>query len=101
MNDPSGNLRGQSARPRTCSGGRLGTVCRLKVSDFHQDSDEATIRLHEKGDKRRTIGLHPNATQAIDEYIEKAELQSGPRFRPRLNPRSKKLASRSMDPASL
>ena len=40
------------------SGIRLGTACRLKVSDFHQDGDEATIRLHEKGDKRRTIGLH-------------------------------------------
>jgi hypothetical protein len=34
----------------------LSTGCRLKVSDFHQDGEEATIRLHEKGDKRRTIG---------------------------------------------
>jgi site-specific recombinase XerD len=40
------------------SGARLSTACRLKVSDFHQEGDEATIRLHEKGDKRRTIGLH-------------------------------------------
>jgi site-specific recombinase XerD len=40
------------------SGVRLSTGCRLKISDFHQDGDEATIRLHEKGDKRRTIGLH-------------------------------------------
>jgi site-specific recombinase XerD len=83
------------------SGARLGTACRLKVSDFHQDSDGATIRLHEKGDKRRTIGLHFQAAQAIAEYIEKAELKSGPLFRPRLNPRSRKLAGRFMDPASL
>jgi len=83
------------------SGARLSTACRLKVSDFHQDGDQATIRLHEKGDKRRTIGLHFQAAQAIHEYIEKAELKSGPLFRPRLNPRSKKLASRFMDPASL
>ena len=47
------------------SGARLATACRLKVSDFHQDGDEATIRLHEKGDKRRTIGLHFQAAQAI------------------------------------
>jgi site-specific recombinase XerD len=40
------------------SGARLSTACRLKVSDFHQDGEEATVRLHEKGDKRRMIGLH-------------------------------------------
>src|SRR6266446_2524261 len=83
------------------SGIRLSTACRLKVSDFHQDGDEATIRLHEKGDKRRTIGLHFTAAQAIAEYIEKAELTSGPLFRPLLNPRSKKLANQNMDPATL
>src|ERR1017187_3661980 len=83
------------------SGARLSTVCRLKVSDFHQDGDQATIRLHEKGDKRRTIGLHFQAAQAIGEYMEHGGLESGPLFRPRLNPRSKKLASRPMDAASL
>lgn len=41
-----------------CSGARLSTGCRLKASDFHQDGEEATIRLHEKGDHRRAIGLH-------------------------------------------
>jgi site-specific recombinase XerD len=74
------------------SGVRLGTACRLKVSDFHQDGEEATLRLHEKGDKRRTIGLHYQAAQAIHEYIENASLSSGTLFRPRLNPRSRKLA---------
>src|SRR3954463_4400150 len=78
------------------SGARLSTACRLKVSDFHQDGDEATIRLHEKGDKRRTIGLHFQAAQAIAEYIEKAGLTSGPLFRPRLNSRSEKLGNSAM-----
>jgi integrase len=64
------------------SGARLSTACRLKVPDFHQEGDEATIRLHEKGDKRRTIGLHYQAAQAISEYIEKAGITSGPLFRP-------------------
>src|SRR6266850_2161283 len=83
------------------SGARLATGCRLKVSDFHQEGDAATIRLHEKGDKRRTIGLHYAAAQAINEYVEAAEISSGPLFRPRLNPRSKKLANRAMDPVTM
>jgi site-specific recombinase XerD len=83
------------------SGARLSTACRLKVSDFHQDGDEATIRLHEKGEKRRTIGLHYQAAQAISEYIEKVGITSGPLFRPRRNSRSRKLADRAMNPVSM
>jgi hypothetical protein len=44
---------------------------------------------------------HFHAAQAIAEYIARAELKSGPLFRPRLNPRSKKLSNRAMDPATL
>jgi integrase/recombinase XerD len=83
------------------SGIRLSTGCRLKVSDFHQEGDAATIRLHEKGDKRRTIGLHYSAAQAISEYLEAAGIKSGPLFRPRLNPSSKRLAERAMDEATM
>lgn len=83
------------------SGARLSTGCRLKISDFHQDGEEATIRLHEKGDKRRTIGLHYAAAHAITEYIEKAGIASGPLFRPRLNPRSRRLADRAMNPVTM
>ena len=28
------------------SGARIATGCKLKVSDFHQDGDEATLRFH-------------------------------------------------------
>jgi len=80
------------------SGIRLSTGCRLRVSDFHQDGDEATIRLHEKGDKRRTIGIHFHAAQAIQEYIDKAGLASGPLFRRRLNSRSQKLGRGAITP---
>src|ERR1039458_10312341 len=83
------------------SGARLSTACRLKISDFHQDGDQATVRLHEKGDKHRTIGLHFQAAQAIGEYIEKAELTTGPLFRPRLNSRSHKLGTSAMSPWTL
>ena len=73
------------------SGARIGTACRLRVKDFHQDGDEATITLHEKGDKHRRIGLHFAAAEAIAAYIAKAELSKGPLFRARLNSRSQKL----------
>lgn len=79
------------------SGIRRSTGCRLKVTDFHQEGEQATIRIQEKGDKRRTIGLHFAAGQAIADYIEKAGITSGALFRPRLNPRSEKLADTSMD----
>lgn len=55
------------------------------------------LRLHEKGDKRRTIGLYFTAAQAIREYLAKAELTSGFLFRPRLGPRSRKLANRAFE----
>src|SRR5207253_4089236 len=83
------------------SGIRLSTGCRLKVSDFHQDGDATTVRLHEKSDKRRTIGLHYIAAQAISEYLEATGIKSGHIFRPRLNPRSKKLADRAMDETTM
>jgi len=84
------------------TGIRLNTGCRLKVSDFHQDGQEATLKLHEKGDKRRTIGLHFNAAQAIGEYIEKSGITSGPLFRAQAAPKSrKKLSTRAMDPATM
>jgi site-specific recombinase XerD len=79
------------------SGIRLSTGCRLNVSDFHYDDDEATIRLHEKGDKRRIIGLHYAAAQAVAEYLEAASIEAGPLFRPRLNARSTKLGRGRMD----
>jgi integrase/recombinase XerD len=84
------------------TGVRLTTGCRLKVTDFHQDGGEATLKLHEKGDKRRTIGLHFNAARAIGEYVEKAGVASGPLFRAQAAPRSReKLSDRPMDSATM
>ena len=83
------------------SGIRLGTGCRLKVEDFHLEDGEATVRVHEKGDKRRTIGLNVVAGQAVEEYIQHAGLSSGPLFRPRRAPASKNLAARAMDEVTL
>jgi site-specific recombinase XerD len=78
------------------SGIRLSTGCSLKISDFHQNDEEATIRISEKGGKRRTIGLHFAAAEAIGEYVREAGLSSGPLFRPRRNSRVEELADRPM-----
>ena len=76
------------------SGARIGTGCRLRVKDFHQDGDEATITLHEKGDKHRRIGLHFSAAEAIGEYIKKAGLTKGPLFRAQKNSRQPELGNK-------
>jgi integrase/recombinase XerC len=83
------------------SGVRLSTGCGLKVSDFHQEHEQATIRISEKGGKRRTIGLHFASAEAINEYIEAAGLTSGPLFRPQKNSRSEELAERAMNPVTM
>jgi site-specific recombinase XerD len=80
---------------------RLSTGCRLDVADFHHDEDEATLRIQEKGDKRRRIGIHQVAAHAITEYIEKAGITSGPLFRPRLNSRSDKLSPTRIDEVTM
>jgi len=78
------------------SGVRLSTGCRLMVSDFRQDGDEATIRISEKDGHRRTIGLHFAAAEAISQYLEAAEITRGPIFRPQAGSRTMKLANRAM-----
>lgn len=83
------------------SGARLSTGCTLKVSDFHQDGDEATIRLTLKGDKHKTIGLHFTSAEAISEYLKRAQITTGPLFRPQAHPRTQKLADRPFDPATM
>ena len=83
------------------SGARLAAGCRLRVEDFHQDPDGATIRIAEKGARRRTIGLHFTAAEAIADYVAQAGLTEGPLFRPRKNSRSKKLAETPFDPSTM
>ncbi len=83
------------------SGIRLAAGCLLSVEDFRQDGDEATLRLREKGDKRRTIGLHYAAAQAIQEYVDRAQLTSGPLFRPRRHSHTEELAATGMEPRTM
>jgi site-specific recombinase XerD len=80
---------------------RISAGCRLKVSDFHRDGEEATIRLSEKGNRHRTIGLHFAAAEAISEYIDRANLAIGPLFRPRSASNTDKLADRHFHPMGM
>jgi integrase len=84
-----------------CSGARLGAGCRLRVEDFHQDPDGTTIRISEKGARRRTIGLHFTAAEAIQDYLTKTGLKDGSLFRPQKNSRSKTLADTPFDPFTM
>lgn len=60
------------------TGARIETGCQLNVSDFHQDGDEATLRLQLKGARAKTKGIHFSAAEAITEYIKAAKIESGP-----------------------
>ncbi len=83
------------------SGIRLGTGCRLDVSDFQEDARDATLRVQEKGGRRRTIGLHLGAALALSEYIRRAGLNSGPLFRPLAGPNGDRLADRFLEASSM
>jgi integrase len=83
------------------TGVRLATACRLRVRDFHQDGEEATLTINEKGNRHRTIGIHFAAAEAIAEYLGKAGLESGPIFRARRAPHSDELGDKPMSEASM
>ena len=83
------------------TGVRLATACRLRVRDFHQDGDEATLTINEKGNRHRTIGIHFAAAEALAEYLGKAGLAAGPIFRARRAPHSDELGDKPMSEASM
>ena len=83
------------------TGVRLATACRLRVRDFHQDGEEATLTINEKGNRHRTIGIHFGAAEALAEYLGKAGLERGPIFRARRAPHSDELGDKPMSEASM
>jgi site-specific recombinase XerD len=78
------------------TGSRIATGTKLLVEDFHMEDEDATIRIREKGrgKSRRTIGIHAEFAEALQEYLQHAGITSGPLFRARLNSRSDKLGNR-------
>ena len=63
----------------------------------------AQLNFGEGQQKRRTIGLHYGAAEAIGEYIKRAEISSGPLFRPLHHSRKKnrELADKAMSPLTM
>jgi len=61
----------------------------------------AIIRLSEKCGRHRTFGLHFAAAEAVAEYIARAELTSGPLFRPQRSSNADKLADRHFHPLGM
>ena len=59
------------------------------------------VRFHLKGGRLKTKGLHYAAAEAIQEYIVKAEIESGPPFRPRSSSKGEHLADRRMTERSM
>ena len=106
MNMPSGDSL-LDARDRAIlkvmlyTGVRIGTVARLDIKDFHDQADGAELRVSEKGNKRRTIGIHHVAAEAIREYVLLAGISSGPLFRARRGSRSLNLSERRIGPTAL
>ena len=82
-------------------GFRIATGCRLQVSDFRWDDADPRLRINEKGDRRRTIGIHYNAAVSIRDYVERTGIRSGPLFRPRLNSRSRQLGNEAIAPTTM
>jgi site-specific recombinase XerD len=78
------------------TGARIETGCRLTVSDFYQDGDEATVGFNLKGGRTKTKGIHFAAADAIADYIKAAGIASGPLFRPARSPHSIELAERRL-----
>src|SRR5580704_19753848 len=83
------------------TGARIETGCKLNVSDFHQDGDEATLRFHLKGGRIKVKGVHFSAAESIAEYIKAAGIESGPLFRPRISRHDDALAPRRMTQRSM
>jgi integrase/recombinase XerC len=83
------------------TGVRLATACRLRVKDFHQDGEQATLTINEKGNKHRTIGIHFAAAEALAEYLAKAGLEAGAIFRARRAVHSAELGDKPMSEASM
>ena len=78
------------------TGARLSTGCCLQVSDFRWNPSDSRIRISEKGNRRRTIGIHVVAAEALREYIEQADLTDGSLFRRQHNSRVRRLSDHGL-----
>jgi site-specific recombinase XerD len=66
-------------------GFRRAEIASLKVGDFHMNRGYDSLKVVRKGGKKGSLAIHPQTTQRIRDYLEKAEHiedLEGPLFRP-------------------
>ena len=82
------------------TGARIESGCKLYVEDCRlEDAEDPYVLIQEKGKKKRKrrVGVHPEAAEALQAYIESAELTSGPLFRAQRSSQGRKLAERAIN----
>ena len=54
---------------------RVSAVLGMRRQDYFRQGSRGWLRLHEKGGKRHDVPAHHRAAEALDEYVEAAELE--------------------------
>ena len=54
---------------------RVSAVLGMRRQDYFQQGSRGWLRLHEKGGKRHDVPAHHRAAEALDKYVETAELE--------------------------
>ena len=54
---------------------RVSAVLGMRRQDYFQQGSRGWLRLHEKGGKRHDVPAHHRAAEALDKYVEAAELE--------------------------
>ena len=54
---------------------RVSAVLGMRRGDYFQQGSRGWLRLHEKGGKRHDVPAHHRAAEALDKYVEAAELE--------------------------
>jgi site-specific recombinase XerD len=81
---------------------RVSAVSGLDVGDYYQAGHRWTLRLHEKGGKRRDVPVHHKAGDYLNAYLEAGNLQedkSAPLFQSL--DRSRELTGRRLSPDNI
>lgn len=76
------------------TGCRVGEIARLRVGDYKVSGGHKILEILGKGGKERRVPLHPEAFEALNQWIAAAEIGddvSGPLFRPIVSARGKGL----------
>jgi len=83
---------------------RRAEIASLSVGDLHENAGYASLRVLGKGNRKRSLAIHQQATQRIRDYLAAAGHAGdfeGPLFRPLHNNGHAQDARRHMDPDAI